>query len=66
MMKRMAAYSNKAASMKKAHDIIQLDIDVDDLLFGDFAKIPIIRFIAVSVKMIRSAILPGIASFGIT
>ena len=62
----MAAYSNKAASMKKAQDIIQLDIDVDDLLFGDFANIPIIRFIAVRVKMMRSAILPGIASFGIT
>ena len=65
-MKRMAAYSNKAISMKNAQDIIQLEIDVDDLLFGDFANIPIIRFIAVSVKMIRSAILPGIASFGIT
>ena len=65
-MNSIAAYSNKAASMKKAHDIIQLDMDVNDLLFGEFANIPIIRFIAVSVKMIRSAILPGIASFGIT
>lgn len=48
------------------HEIIQPEIDVRDSVLGDLAMTPIIIFMIVSVKMISNAILPGIASDGIT
>ena len=66
LMKRIVAYSNNAAWMKIMHDIIQPEIEVKDSVLGDLAMTPIIMFITVSVKMISNAILPGIASDGIT
>ena len=52
--------------MKIMHEIIQPEIEVKDSVLGDFAMTPIIIFMTVSVKMISNAILPGIASDGIT
>ena len=51
--------------MKTKHDIIQLEIEVNDSVLGDLSMTPIIMFITVRVKMINKAILPGIASDGI-
>ena len=65
-MKRIVAYSINAAWMKIMHEIIQPEIEVKDSVLGDFAMTPIIIFMTVSVKMISNAILPGIASDGIT
>ena len=48
------------------HEIIQPEIEVKDSVLGDFAMTPIIIFMIVSVNMISNAILPGIASDGIT
>ena len=52
--------------MKIMHEIIQPEIEVKDSVLGDFAITPIIMFMTVRVKMISNAILPGIASDGIT
>ena len=66
LMNRIVAYSNNAAWIKIMHEIIQPEIDVRDSVLGDLAMTPIIIFMIVSVKMISNAILPGIASDGIT
>ena len=60
------AYSNNAAWIKIMHEIIQPEIEVKDSVLGDLAITPIIMFMTVSVKMLNNAILPGIASEGIT
>ena len=66
LMKRIVAYSNSAAWMKIIHEIIQPEIEVKDSVLGDLPITPIIMFMTVSVKMISKAILPGIASDGMT
>ena len=52
--------------MKMKHEIIQFEIEVNDSVFGDLSMTPIIMFITVRVRMMSNAILPDIASDGIT